>query len=267
MRTLSWMVAGVLAWVLACATSEEFACSGDADCFLADTPGICAEGGHCAYPNEECSSGYAYPTQTPDIGGTCVPGDSATGGTGDDDDDGTGTGEGGTTSADGDSDSGDSTGNGGATSTGGTSTSGAESSTGASVCEDEVGNDSTSASVVGACSGFAGSVIVDESDVDWWALVPDGADCPPTEYLVDLEGPVELDVEVCMLIECDGTDPTIQCERGALVSTGLFTGCCDDTGEAAGTFSCGDDAIKPFVRVTPLKSFVCGEYDFTVEPP
>ena len=124
-RTLSWMVAGALLGV-ACATTPEFACAGDADCVLGSTPGICTEGGHCAYPDDDCPSGYSFPAQTPGMAGECVPGDAATSGTGDDDDDdAVGTSSDGDSSADGES-TGDrgSTGDSGSTSSPMTSTSG-----------------------------------------------------------------------------------------------------------------------------------------------
>ncbi|MCR9162791.1 MAG: hypothetical protein ACE37F_02510 [Nannocystaceae bacterium] len=87
-RSSSAPVAALLSVVLgSCQPAEAFECSRDADCTLAGAQGICAPTSRCAYPNEDCASGYAYPEGAgPSLGGVCLPpGAVESGGAGDTD--------------------------------------------------------------------------------------------------------------------------------------------------------------------------------------
>ena len=83
---MRWRLAAGLGLALglvhAC-SDEGFACDEDEQCTLAGEPGRCVEGGRCAYPNAQCSSGLAYPQGAPHgLAGECVPGDALASGTG-----------------------------------------------------------------------------------------------------------------------------------------------------------------------------------------
>ena len=80
-----WMLAGGFALgVLACSASSGFACTEDSECSLSGEPGVCS-GGNCAYPSDECDSGYAFPDGAPgSLAGTCADVDVVPGSTGQD---------------------------------------------------------------------------------------------------------------------------------------------------------------------------------------
>ncbi len=57
---------------------DGFACADDEQCTLAGEPGRCLAEGRCAYPNDECPSGLAYPQGAPaGLAGECVPVEAA----------------------------------------------------------------------------------------------------------------------------------------------------------------------------------------------
>ena len=65
----------LLALVLgACKPAEPFECDGDSDCVLEGERGVCLPTQHCAYPEDACASGYAYPSGAgPSLAGVCLP--------------------------------------------------------------------------------------------------------------------------------------------------------------------------------------------------
>jgi len=268
-----WMLAGLVLGVIACATPPEFACVGNSDCFLASIPGICTQGGHCAYPDDTCPSGFSFPVHTPGMGNACVPGDSATSGSGDDDDDdddddaaeATGSSDDAESTTGGDDESG---GSGEGSDSGNTSpmtsATAGDSTTGAAACDDEVGDNPMSGQIVGGCEGGSGSQLVDESDVDWWAFIGPGAECSPNDYAAILQGPARGEVEICLMVGCEDGVPNVFCEEGEPADVGILSGCCSVSGEVAGALSCSGGTFDPFVSVTPVSSLSCLPYDFTI---
>lgn len=64
----------VVALLGACQPAKAFECSEDTDCSLGGVEGICAPTGRCAYPDDACASGYAYPEGAgPSLAGVCLP--------------------------------------------------------------------------------------------------------------------------------------------------------------------------------------------------
>lgn len=71
---------GALGVAASCLPSGAFSCREDADCALALQPGVCADG-HCAYPDGECDSGFAFPAGAPEaLAGQCAGGVGTTSG-------------------------------------------------------------------------------------------------------------------------------------------------------------------------------------------
>lgn len=64
-------LASVLA-TMSCGT-DFFACSDDDDCASGSTPGMCAAGGACAFPDDDCESGHRYGDHSGSMSGECVP--------------------------------------------------------------------------------------------------------------------------------------------------------------------------------------------------
>lgn len=74
--------------VVSCGPPSAFLCQVDAECTLAGgQEGLCQESGFCSFPDEECESGYRYPSGAGELAGQCV--EPQPSGTGDGDGDGT----------------------------------------------------------------------------------------------------------------------------------------------------------------------------------
>ncbi len=75
-------MAAMLGLALGCSDALYFDCSDDGQCDLGGAPGVCFAG-ECAYPDGDCDSGYAYPSQArPPFAGQCVDEAGTLGGTG-----------------------------------------------------------------------------------------------------------------------------------------------------------------------------------------
>ncbi len=271
-RRWAWLAAGAIAgYAGACGDVSAFACQGDADCVLTGTPGVC-EAGNCAYPDDDCPSGFAYPVATPGVGGQCVAGSGATGDTGDDPEPGTvdggaGTGDGGGTAAVDGSGVDDGTTSTTAMTVGVTSSEtatvtsdsgtddGAEvgSADTAPMCSDDVGDSPLNGSPVGGCEATLESDIRDSSDEDWFAFFGPSGDCPEGEYTANLDDGNGVGLTVCMFAGCEGGgESSADCLDGSQPAVVLgFEGCCGGTNVVA-ILACPntpEDDLDPFVAV------------------
>lgn len=95
---LGWLLGAALgSWFAACAGPGAFLCSSDIECVASGVQGQCEPTGYCSFPNDDCESGFGYPSDAGEgLAGTCVDpavvGTDDTGGNGndadaDDDDD------------------------------------------------------------------------------------------------------------------------------------------------------------------------------------
>ena len=262
----AWLVGGLLGYALACnVTTGPFSCQEDGDCVLQSVPGICDGDGRCAYPDDECSSGFSYPAATPSVGGDCAPGPGSETAAEMGDDDSTGSPESETTGAvepgstgttaqldsfgtDEGSDSGSSTGGGVVT----TSTSGTGSSSdGAPMCTDQIGSTADEAETVNECYKAAeAGTIVDETDNDWWQLQGENGVCQDGVFEVGLMSGDQL--TLCVFGECPfgGGSGQIECMGGDEASVEGMDGCCGD-GDVVIDINCGvANAVVPHILVT-----------------
>lgn len=68
------------AWLLASCQPSFHRCDDDEQCRDGTRLGVCAAGGHCAFLDDGCSSGYAYGDEVdPQVAGQCVPSIDGTG--------------------------------------------------------------------------------------------------------------------------------------------------------------------------------------------
>jgi hypothetical protein len=192
-----------------------FACDDDEQCTLAGTAGRCVDGGRCAYPNEECASGLAYPQGAPQgLAGECVPSDAV------------GSGTGGETTASAEP--------GSSESSSGRDTEAAddESSSGdPMLCDDphEPNDDAMVASAIpfGAaqgCNAMWEGTLEDARDSDWFVLdTSDGACMTGTELTFVTDPPLQL----CAVPSCaDVTQAEILACDGEVLPLATGTACC-----------------------------------------
>ena len=273
-----------LGYAAGCGSSASFVCAADGECSLAGTPGICADG-YCAYPDDACGSGYAYPVSSPSgKGGQCVDGVAEEGaGTGDGDGWATGAmeAEGSTASVD-DADADGSTGrpddgvdgdtmgtsageSGKATTDGpGTTT----ATTGNPACGDEVGDSEAVADLIESCEGAGAENVLDGDDVDWFAM-GGGNGCPGEPYIAHFTEGGE-GAEICLFAGCSAGDPSMMCSDGTPTTVGTLQGCCGDANvPPLGVGTCGGMMASPvelYVRITanPNDAVDCADYAFMV---
>jgi hypothetical protein len=61
-----------------CVRAQSFACETDQQCVFEGVLGVCADPGFCAFPDEECPSGYVFGDHAGEgLGGECVPADDS----------------------------------------------------------------------------------------------------------------------------------------------------------------------------------------------
>jgi hypothetical protein len=196
-----------------------FACNDDEQCSLAGQPGQCVAGGHCAYPNEQCPSGLAYPQGAPDgLAGECVPGDAIGSGTGDEASSSGATGEDGATTMR-DTEPGDASDGAGSSSGGGP------------VCEDahEPNDDEASASPIPfgreqACHATWDGALDDPLDADWFVLDAGDGACWLGDELTFVTIPP---LQLCVVPQCmDGIPPQIDACDGDVLPLATGDACC-----------------------------------------
>lgn len=213
-----------------------FACDHDEQCTLAGVPGRCVAGGRCAYPNEECPSGLAYPQGAPEgLAGECVPGDAV----------GSDTGGDAATSGEPSTSEG--------TTAGDTKELDGSTSGEPLACDDvyEPNDDVAQASTIQfgaaqACNARWEGALDDALDADWFRLdTTDGA-CPTTEVVTFV---TDLPLQLCVVPGCDdvttGRAEILSCDA-ALVPLPTGQACCG-LEQVRVLASCG--ATPPSIRL------------------
>ena len=264
------VVIGV-AW--SCGSSSRFTCLDDGVCTLAGVQGVCVEDGHCAYPDESCGSGLAYPAgSTPELAGTCVPsggGTAATEGDDDatskgdddddidpDDDDDDAATDDTTTDDDDDETDGTETATAGSTGSGGATTGGP--------CPDMVGDSEFDSTNYGACEGGGNSTLTDLDDIDWYQFYGPDGDCPSGEYQVSATADIVL--SVCVIADCGANEPGIECGGdSSLTVLDGFDACCG-TPPVNAYLACGvDGAFDPHVVIVSDRAPIdCADYTWSL---
>ena len=272
------LVAGV-AW--SCGSSSRFTCLDDGVCTLAGVQGVCVDDGHCAYPDDACGSGLAYPAgSTPELAGMCAPGigDTSLGGDDDDDDrdddddddpdddDDDDADDDDDDDADDDDDDDDDMTSGGIMATGGL-TGGGGTDTGGPACPDTVGDQPFTGEVVGGCEAGGQSTLTDFDDIDWYQFFGPGASCPADVYEVNVDS--DAPVQACLIAGCRRGRPGIECDNGDTpTNVSGFEACCG-TPPVTAYLACGlDGDFDPFMLVTlDSDGFVCSDYDWSLTIP
>lgn len=270
------MVGHLGGYAAGCADVAAFACLADSDCVLAKVPGICTDEGHCAYPQEDCASGFALPIGSPsDRAGECVT-DSAVGGSGSGSGDGatssTVTTEpepGGTTLGTADDDTASETSttsddvSTAADSSGGSTFGGSSGDDTSVECTDDIGDSAERATNHRQCLPQISSVIDDNGDRDVLRLA--GGPCAEGIYSANI---VSGDVHVCLLLDCDdGFSPMVACEEGSNMEAVFgLTGCCSaDMAQAAMSCGAGSPGVDVYLMIEPGKApDVCEAYTVDV---
>ena len=77
----SVLLGGFAVGVLACSVASAFTCTDDSECSLSGQAGVCVSG-NCAYPSDDCASGYVFPAGAGPLAGMCADADGGTGSSG-----------------------------------------------------------------------------------------------------------------------------------------------------------------------------------------
>ncbi|MEM6989086.1 MAG: hypothetical protein AAF721_01270 [Myxococcota bacterium] len=201
-----------LGWWTSCAAPATFVCSSDSECVGSGRDGQCEPSGYCSFPDDDCPSGFRFPSDAGQLAGECTQPVMGTG-----------------------SDTGR-----------GSSSDGGEAETsGSGAALDETGSSTGAADSTGALTS-SGSSETSSDPACGNALVDPGEDCEPGAPIrlecADIDqggGPLGC-AEDCTW----DTSACVLCGDGTLAAPELCDGAdlggvaCDDLGFVAGTLAC-----------------------------
>jgi hypothetical protein len=226
---------GLGLFAASCTTPAPFTCAQNTHCRMGDVLGICTAHGHCAYPFDECDTGWRYPVGAPDgLGGTCAPpppdGTTSTGVDSQGSDSTTTTT---TTTLTTTTDTTDGTTTVPNPTTAVGSTSGDPTGTEGEACEDATPNDDLATApevALQPCMATVNDTIDADLGDDWlWFTVP--VACGGTFGLAGAG--LNIDAEVCIFADCDALDAEFCDREDDFVTYDGLSGCCSVPGEGA----------------------------------